>query len=177
MQSALPCASLRGPDRDRPRTPAHRSQNAGRWTSRSSIRNFFPAGATLFKMRRHVDSVGRIKPDLVAQGADRYPEHARRAGAVAVATREGLQHELALDLADGRTDQQRHDLVRSQRQRRSFRRMDRGLNNRLSNEYLNRLLYGFLGHQLLPIQRPPRIVEAETSRTNNYPVATVVRVG
>src|SRR5664279_5673625 len=97
MQSAIPCASLRGPDRNRRRTPAHRSQNAEHLTSRSSFRN--------------------------------------------------------------------------------FRRIDRGLNNRLSNEYLNRLLYGFLGHQLLPIQRPPRIVEAETSRTNNYPVATVVRVG
>src|ERR1700722_5286702 len=106
---------------------------------------------TLFKMRRHVDSVGRIKPDLVAQGADRYPEHARRAGAVAAATREGLQHQLALDLADGGADQQRHDLVRRQRRRQSFRRMDRGFDDELLKGLSNGFLKRLLCHQHLPI--------------------------
>jgi hypothetical protein len=56
---------------------------------------------TLIAMRRHIDSFGRILPDLVAQGADGHTEHTRGPGPVSVATRKRLQYQLSLDLADG----------------------------------------------------------------------------
>src|SRR3954465_2052436 len=67
--------------------------------------------ALLLTMRGHVDPISRVEPDLVAQGADGDPEHASRAGAISVAARKRLQHQLPLDLTDGGSDQQRDDLM------------------------------------------------------------------
>src|SRR6202045_398676 len=97
-----------------PTSPQGRATPNARITFAASPNAGLPAGATLVTMRRHVDSVGRILPDLVAQGAYGHPEHARGAGPVSVAARKRLQHQLPLDLADGGPDQQRHDLVRGQ---------------------------------------------------------------
>ena len=63
-------------------------------------------------MRGNVDAISRILPDLVPHRAHRKSEHARGAGAIAVAARQRLKHELALDLLDCGADQQRYDLVR-----------------------------------------------------------------
>ena len=57
------------------------------------------------------DTVRRVPPDLVPHRAHRKSEYARGVGAVAVAARERLQHELALDLLDRGADQHRHDFV------------------------------------------------------------------
>ena len=61
--------------------------------------------------RGNVDAVSRILSDLVPHRAHRKSEHARCVGAIAVAARQRLQHELALDRLDRGADQHRHDLV------------------------------------------------------------------
>ena len=76
-------------------------------------------GERLFCLRRPRPSIVRssvrpirpILPDLVAHRAHRKPEQARGVGAVAVATRQRLQHELALDRLDRRADQHGNDFV------------------------------------------------------------------
>mgnify|MGYP007090589477 CR=1 FL=1 len=80
-----------------------------------------PLGRGVLAMR-HVDAVGGIFANLVPQGSDRESQHARGAGAIAVAARERLQHQFALDFVDGRADQQRDDFIWSQRRQQRFRR-------------------------------------------------------
>src|SRR5256885_12618455 len=52
-------------------------------------------------MRGQVEPVGRILPELVAHRAHRQPEYARRVRPLAVASRQRLQSNIALERPDG----------------------------------------------------------------------------
>jgi hypothetical protein len=55
--------------------------------------------------RRNVDTVSQIFTDLVSQRANGDAEHTRRRGTISIGAGKCLEHEIALDVSDGQTDQ------------------------------------------------------------------------
>ena len=118
-QISLRSAGLWGGQSASVPTNSRRAHDGGHAIALPTLRDSPSDGVTRFALstfrglavRGNVGAVSRVAPDLVPHRAQRKPEHARGVGAVAVAARERLQHELALDLLNRGADQHRHDFV------------------------------------------------------------------